>query len=143
MRGFALMLEEARYIYRLLLSSNVMYSINGTKMGLIDRLWDINFWVFAHTIGILLYSIVYFLSFIIRPLKPTLTEYRERGTTKSTFLITLISVTLYSSLVFRFAFYPEFEIWKIILIYIAWFLLGYFSLILLYDYKSKNKRTTT
>ena len=125
------------------MTTGVMYSINGIKMGLIDRFWDLNFWFFAHTVGIFLYSVVYFLSFLIRPLKPILTDYRERGTIKSTFLITLISITIYSSIIYRFAFYPDFEIWKVVFIYIAWLLLGYFSLFLLYDYKSRNKRPTT
>ena len=112
-------------------------------MQLINRLWDLNFWFFAHTIGIVLYSIVYFLSFIFLPLKPILSEYRDHGTFKSTFVITLISMTIYSFIIFRFVFYPDFKIWEMAFIYIVWFLLGYFSLFLLYDYKSKNKGRIT
>ena len=107
------------------------------------KLWDLNFWLFAHTIGIFLYSIVYFLSFIIWPLKPILTEYRDHGTFISTLVVTFISMTIYSFFIFRFVFYPDFQIWEMVFLYIAWFLLGYFSLFLLYDYKSKNKQRGT
>ena len=88
------------------------------------RYLELHFWLLAHTIGIFLFSIVYLMSFIIRPLKPTLAEYKEFGTAKSIFIITLISMTIYSSVIFGFVYYPDVGFFEMALFFIAWFFNG-------------------
>ncbi len=106
--------------------------------------WELNFIVFAYTIGNILFAIVYLISFLVWPLKSIILEYNETGSNKSVLIINFVSTSVFTMFFVFIEYYlnplPQSGFFEMLLVYIAWLFLGFFALYLLADYKRKPLR---
>ena len=114
-------------------------------MNFIKWYWELNFILFAYTIGYGLFAIVYFISLVVWPLKSIVIEYKEKASIKSVLIINFISTSVFTMFFIFIEYYlnplPQIQFFEMLGIYIAWLLLGFFALYLLADYKRKPVRS--
>lgn len=110
-----------------------------------EAYFNLQFKVLAYTVGYLYLAFPYAVSFVAPPLKRVIQNYEKKGSTKSMFVISFIS----GSLFFYLSWFqlddmdlPFKSIFANILFYLGYIAFGFFNLFFLADYRSKYKTKT-